>query len=54
MIAVIQHFWRCVLVMVTLLAVGCTPQAAGTIDPSRHSSIYTDPKLGWSWRYPSN
>ncbi|MDP9233911.1 MAG: hypothetical protein M3P01_05105, partial [Actinomycetota bacterium] len=42
------------LLAVTALAVSCTPQAAGTIDPSQHSSTYTDPNLGWSWSYPPN
>jgi hypothetical protein len=26
----------------------------GTINPSGRSSTYTDPKLGWSWKYPAN
>jgi hypothetical protein len=42
-----------VLLSVIFFAVSCTSQPA-TVDPSPHNSIYTDPKLGWSWRYPSS
>jgi hypothetical protein len=35
------------------LTVGCT-QSGGVIDASPQSTRYTDPRLGWSWRYPSN
>jgi hypothetical protein len=43
-----------ILALALLIAVSCTSQLDETINPSRHNSTYTDPKLGWSWNYPAN
>lgn len=37
-----------------LATASCSSTAGASIQPSRHTTTYTDTNKGWSWRYPSN